>query len=373
LSRKAGLAHQLMLKTIDWYIIKKFLSTFFFTVLIFTMIGVVIDFSEKIEKFIEEPITMKEILIDYYPNFALYIAGLLWPLFTLIAVIFFTSRLASNSEVISIFNAGVSFRRYMRPFLVGAAFLAILNLFGNHFFIPMGNKKMFHIVYTYLARNDDKGKTQNVHLFVSPDTKVYIEFYRKRDTTARGFRIENFKNNQLVSLLKAESARWISPPGKWRLNSYEIHSFNGLKEDLVVKRGAQLDTTLNLTPEDFVDYKEQHSMMTTPELNRYIDNQLSRGVGNTDKYEVELYRRTADAFTIFILTIIGMTIASRKIRGGIGIHLALGIGIGAIFIFLSRFAVVFATGKVIPPILGMWMPNIIFGIIAVYLISKAQK
>lgn len=363
----------LMLKILDWYILKKFLGTFFFTVLIFTMIALVIDFSEKVEKFIEEPITNKEILLDYYPNFALYIAGLLWPLFTLIAVIFFTSRLASNSEVISIFNAGVSFRRYMRPYLIGAAFLALLNLFGNHFFIPLGNKKYFKIMYTYLARDDDKGKIQNVHLFVSPDTKVYIEFYRKRDTTARGFRIEHFENNQLTSLLKAESARWVGPPGKWKLNSYEVHTFQGLKEQLTIRRGEQLDTMLNLTPDDFVDYKEQHSMMTTPELQRYIKNQLKRGVGNTDKYEVELYRRTADAFTIFILTVIGMAIASRKVRGGIGMHLAIGIAIGAAFIFLSRFSIVFATGKIIPPLLGIWLPNICFATVALLLVSKAQK
>lgn len=362
-----------MLKTLDWYILKKFLTTFFFTVLIFSLIGMVIDFSEKVEKFIEEPITKQEIIFQYYPSFMLYLAGLLWPLFTLIAVIFFTSRLASNSEIISIFNAGVSFRRYMRPYMVGALFLAFLNFFGNHYFIPLGNKTLFGIMYTYLARNDDKGKTQNVHLFVSPDTKVYIEFFRKRDTTARGFRIEHFENNQLTSLLKAESARWIGPPGTWRLNSYEVHTFNGLKEDLLLHRGEQLDTTLNLTPEDFVDYKEQHSMMTTMELRHYIDNQKNRGVGNTDKYEVELYRRTADAFTIFILTVIGMAIASRKVRGGMGLHLAIGIALGAVFIFLSRFAVVFATSKVIPPILGMWMPNIVFAVIAWYLIRNAQK
>lgn len=362
-----------MLKTLDWYILKKFMTTFFFTVLIFSMIGVVIDFSEKVEKFIEEPITQREIWLQYYPTFILFLDALLWPLFTLIAVIFFTSRMASNSEVISIFNAGVSFRRYMRPYMVGAVFLALLNFFGNHYFIPLGNKTMYRIMYTYLDKNNDKGKTQNVHLFVSPNTKVFIEFYRKRDTTARGFRIEHFKDNQLTSLLKAESARWVGSPGKWQLNSYEVHTFNGLHEDLLVRRGQQLDTTLNLTPDDFVDYKEQHSMMTTPELQHYIKSQKTRGVGNTDKYEVELYRRTADAFTIFILTIIGMAIASRKVRGGIGLHLAIGIALGAVFIFLSRFAIVFATSQVIPPIIGMWMPNIVFAVVAWYMVKTAQK
>ncbi len=362
-----------MLKTLDRYILKKFMTTFFFTVLIFTMIAVVIDFSEKVEKFIEEPITKREILLEYYPNFVLFIASLLWPLFTLIAVIFFTSRLATNSEVISIFNAGVSYRRFMRPYLIGAVFIALINLVGNHYLVPMGNKKMLRVIYTYIDKNNDKGKTQNVHLFVSPDTKVFIELFRKRDTTARNFRIEHFDGNRLTSLLKAESARWVGEKQKWQLNNYEIHTFNGLQEGLILGKGKQIDTTLNLSPEDFVDYKEQHSMMTTPELKRYIANQQKRGVGNTKKYEVELYRRTADAFTIFILTIIGMSIASRKVRGGIGLHLAIGITLGAVFIFLSRFSIVFATGQILPPLISMWIPNIVFGAIAVYLVSKAQK
>lgn len=349
------------------------MTTFFFTVLIFTMIAMVIDFSEKIEKFIEEPITQREIILEYYPNFVLFIASLLWPLFTLIAVIFFTSRLASNSEIISIFNAGVSYRRFMRPYLIGASIIALMSLAGNHYFVPMGNKQMLRVVYTYIDKNNDKGKTQNVHLFVSPDTKVFIEFFRKRDTTARNFRIEHFEGNRLTSLLKAESARWIGAKQQWQLNDYEIHTFNDLKEGLIIGKGQQVDTTLNLTPDDFVDYKEQHSMMTTKELKSYIAKQKERGVGNTNKYEVELYRRTADAFTIFILTIIGMSIASRKVRGGIGLHLAIGISLGAIFIFLSRFSIVFATGQVVPPLIGMWIPNIVFGAVAIYLVSKAQK
>ncbi|MDX1941321.1 MAG: LptF/LptG family permease, partial [Saprospiraceae bacterium] len=361
-----------MLKTLDRYILRKFMTTFFFTVLIFTMIAIVIDFSEKIEKFIEEPITQREIIFEYYPNFILFIASLLWPLFTLIAVIFFTSRMATNSEIISIFNAGVSYRRFMRPYIVGALIIALMNLFGNHYLVPMGNKKMLRIVYTYFDKDNDKGKTQNVHLFVAPNKKVFIEFYRKRDTTARNFRIEQFKDNQLASLLKAESARWDGKTKQWRLSNYEIHTFDGLNEGLIIGRGQELDTSLNLSPDDFVDYKEQHSMMTTTELSKYITNQKKRGVGNTKKYEVELYRRTADAFTIFILTVIGMSIASRKVRGGIGMHLAIGIVLGAAFIFLSRFSIVFATGQVMPPLIGIWMPNLVFAGIAAYLVANAQ-
>lgn len=362
-----------MLTILDRYILYKFLRTFFFTVLIFSMIAVVIELSDKIEKFIEEPITKQEIIFQYFPTFILFVASLLWPLFTLIAVIFFTSRMASNSEIISIFNAGVSYRRFMRPYLVGAFIIAALNFIGNHYFIPMGNETMLRIQYTYIYSDKDKGKTQNVHMFVAPDTKIYVEFFRKRDTTARTFRIEHFDNNRLESTIKATSARWIGAEEKWRLEDYEIRTFDGLEEGIIIGRGKQIDTTLNLTPQDFVDYEEQHTMMTTPVLKDYIAKQKSRGAGNTKKYEVELYRRTADAFTVFILTLIGMAIASRKVRGGIGLHLAIGIMTGAIFIFFSRFSIVFATGQVVPPLLGMWMPNIVFGIIATYLILRAQK
>lgn len=362
-----------MLKKLDLYIVKKFLSTFFFTVLIFSMIGAIIDFSEKIKKFIEEPITIKEIYFDYYVNFIMYINGLLWPLFTLIAVIFFTSRMAYNSEIISILNAGVSFRRLLYPYMVAATFIAFIHFVGNHYFIPIGNNKMLNVVHTYIHKNEDKGKTQDVHLFVSPDTKVYVKSYYKADSSIREFRIEQFKDNKLIYFLKANSAKWLREEEKWRLGNYEIRTFDGMKESLTIGKGKQMDTTLNLSPQDFVDYKAQHTMMDTPTLSSYINKQKNRGVGNVQKYEIELHRRSAEPFTIYILTLIGVSIAARKVRGGMGLHLALGIGIGALFVFLSRFAVVFATGQAIPILLGIWMPNIIFSVVALYLVSKAQR
>ena len=362
-----------MIKKLDKYIIKKFLSTFFFTALIFTMIAAVIDFSEKVENIIEEPITIKQVIFDYYLNFLLFIDGLLWPLFTLIAVIYFTSRMAYNSEIISILNAGVSFRRLMLPYMISAALVAGMLMVGNHYVIPSGNKKMLDVVYTYFDKNKDRGKTRDVHMFVSPNTKVYIQSYRKRDSTAADFRIEQFEEDRLTYLFKAKVAEWQGPPNKWRLRDYEIRSFDGLKEELILGRGKYLDTTLNLTPADFVDYAEQQTMMTTPELRAYIQKQKDRGVGNTQKYEIELYRRSAEPFTIFILTIIGVAIAARKVRGGVGLHLAVGIGLGAIYIFLSRFSIVFATGQAVPPLIGIWFPNILFTAIAIYLLLRAQK
>jgi lipopolysaccharide export system permease protein len=362
-----------MLKILDRYIINKFMSTFFFTVLIFTMISVIIDFSEKVEKFIEEPVTKMEILLDYYPNFIIFIHGLLWPLFTLIAVIFFTSRMAYNSEIISILNAGVSFRRLMQPYLIGATFIAGLHFLGNHILIPRGNQIRLDFEHKYIAKDRDIGKTRDVHMFVSPDTKIYINFYRKRDSTARNFRIEQFDGNQMILLIKASTAEWRGPPNKWRLNNYEIRTFDGLKETFEVGRGKHIDTTLNLTPADFVDYSDVQTMMMTPRLKRFIALQRERGSGNLEKYLIELYRRTAEPFTIFILTIIGVAIAARKVRGGMGLHLAIGVGLGACYIFLSRFSIVFAAGQSIPVFLGIWFPNIVFTVIAVYLVFRAQK
>lgn len=362
-----------MLKKIDRYIIRKFLGTFFFTVLVFTMISVVIDFSDKISKFLESAISKYEIVALYYPGFILFIAGLLLPLYTLIAVIFFTSRMAYNSEIISIFNAGVSFRRLMRPYLIAASVIAVLHLIGNHYFIPIGNKNRLDVEHTYIWTNNDKGKTQDVHMFLSPDTKVYINYYRKQDSTARKFRMERFEDGQLVYLLKANTAEWMGPPNHWKLRNYEIRTFNGMEEELIIGRGKDIDTTLNLTPADFVDYKEQHMMMSSAELQRYIQNQRNRGVGNTQKYEIEFHRRSAEPFTIIILTLIGMTIAARKVRGGMGFHLAMGIGIGALFILFSRFAVVFAAGQTVPVLLSIWFPNILFGAVALLLITRAQK
>lgn len=362
-----------MLTTLDRYIIGKFLSAFFFTVLIFTMITVIIDFSEKVENFIESPISRSEIWLQYYPTFIFFMYGMLLPLFTLIAVVFFTSRLANNSEILSILNAGVSFGRLLRPYLIAGVGIALFHAFASHYLIPAGNKIRLNIEQTYMDPNRDQGKTRNIHMFVAPDTKVYVNFWRRRDSTIRDFRLEKFANDELVYLLKAASAEWQGPPNNWRLTNYEIRTFDGMREELILGTGQELDTTINLRPGDFVDYKEQQSMMTTPELNAYINRQLERGVGNTAKYEAELHRRTAEPVTVIILTLIGVAVAGRKVRGGLGLHLALGISLGAIFLILSRFSAVFAAGQALPVLLSVWLPNIFFSGVAAYFISRAQK
>lgn len=357
---------------LDKYIIKKYLTTFGFIVLILTLIACVIDFSEKADVFTKGEISKKDIFLGHYLNFIPHISTLLFPLYALISVIFFTSRMAYNSEVISILNAGVSFKRFARPYLIAAGLIAVTHLILNHLIVPRGNKERLRIEHTYITKTSDKGKTDNIHMFLNADTKVFIGFYRKSDTTARDFRLEKYEKGELKSVLKAENATWRGYPNKWQLTQVQKRVFNGLNESLQINIQS-IDTTLNIQPEDFVRYNNQNEMYTTPELLKEINKLDERGIGNTKHYEIEVHRRTSEPFTIIILTLIGMALAARKVRGGIGLHLAIGIGLGAIFIFLSKFSVTFAMQPDVPAIVGVWVPNIIFGGVAAYLVANAQK
>lgn len=466
-----------MLKKLDKYIIKKFLTTFLFVVLIFTLIAIVIDFSEKVEEYIDENLSAEQVISEYYVNFILFINGMLWPLFVLISVIFFTSRMASNSEIISMLNAGMSFRRLMLPYMVAACSIAGLHLFANHVVIPIANKEMFTFIHKYVAKEQDKGKRTDIHMFISPTAKIYVREYHKRDNIGKKFRLEQFEDNELKTLIKSERAIWkgelqkwhftnfraftlnkknkrfeetnfgnidtafhyqtvafnnceqeikpIEKPGNqkpetftfqvcaekyyardslavgltikrfdngnlvdsiladsgkwqgahynWHLESYEIRTFDGKKETYQIDKKEILDTTFNLKPKDFVRYDDTKNMIPTTRLKAFVAEEKQRGIGNTKIYEIELYRRTADPVTILIVTLIGMSVASRKVRGGLGLHLALGVALGAIFIFLSRLSITIATNESLSAFVGVWIPNILFGSIAIWLIMKAQK
>ena len=362
-----------MLKILDRYIIRQFLGTFLFTMMIFTLIAVVIDFSDKVEDFIEKSVPLGEMVFDYYINFALFMMGQLIPLYVLISVVFFTSRLASNSEVISILNAGVSFRRILKPYLIAAVAITAFHLFSNHNLIPNGNKKRLDFEHTYVWQSNDRGKKSNVHFFIGPETTVYIRRYNKKRQTADDFRLEQIKDHKMVYILKAKKATWVEETEKWKLDNYEIHTFNGLKETLELGLKESMDTALNLRPADFVRFLNQKDMLVTGELQKSIDRDLERGVGNTKEYQVEVQRRSSEPFSIIILTIIGVAIAARKVRGGMGLHLLLGVVVGALYIFLIKFSITFANNDVVPPGLGVWIPNIVFGLIAVYLVKIAQK
>lgn len=360
-----------MLKTIDRYIIRKYLSTFFFLALIFSLIAIVIDFSEKIDDYLEDDIPISGMIWDYYLNYIPYINGLLWPLFSLIAVIFFTSRMAYNSEIISVFNAGASFFRMMVPYLFSAFVVAGIHFIGNHYIIPQGNKDRIDFENTYIWKHNYENKSKHIHLFLNETDKLYFRRFQIKDSTGIDMTLEKMVNGKLVSKLTAKQAAWNSKKECWTLKNYRIRNIGPIKEQLI--QGTKLDTVLAVVPGDLARRDNLKETMTTSELIEYINSEKKRGVGNVQKFEVERYRRSADPFSIIILTIIGMAVASRKVRGGMGLHLALGAALGGAFIFLSKFSTTFSINAGLPPEIGVWVPNIIFTVITLFLILKAQK
>jgi lipopolysaccharide export system permease protein len=361
-------------KILDLYIIKKYLSSFGFVLLILSLIACVIDLGEKIEDFKREHVPVKEVVFDYYLNFIPHITALLFPLIALISVVFFTSRMAYDSEVISILNAGVSFKRIVRPYLLAGGLIACVHLAFNHYIVPNGNKKRLNVERKHVWKDNDKGKYENVHILLNPKTAAFIGYFNKADSTIRDFRIEKYDSiGHITQLIKADNADYKkNNPQNWQLKRVFRRTFNGLHENLE-SNIQTLDTTLALAPEDFAQFLNQNELLTTGELRKEIAKRESRGIGNTKTYEIEMHRRTADAFTIILLTLIGMAIAARKVRGGMGFHLALGIGIGALFIVVSKFSATFAQQPDVPTWFGVWIPNFIFGAVTVFLVSRAQK
>ena len=361
------------MKILDKYILRKYFVTFFFTCFLFTLIAVVLDISQKIEKLIEQGVPAIEVITNYYLPFIPWINGILWPLFALISVIFFTSRLAKNSEIIAGLSAGVSFRRLLVPYLIASVTLGLIYLVGNHYFIPLGNKTYIAFENTYISPGNKLTKTEHIHIFLNPTSKIYIRHYRMSDTSMRDVFLEEYNGNQLVKLIKAKRMEWAGPPSNWRLVDYEVRAFEGEKEHYENVRGKAYDTTLNLVPEDFVRYSNQREQMTTQELQDFIAYENSKGLGTAKIMLTEIHRRSADPYTMVILTIIGMAVAARKVRGGMGVHLAVGVLIGALYILMSRFSISFASKLTLPPGLAIWIPNILFTLIAIYLVSRAQK
>ena len=352
----------------------KYIGTFLFASLIFSLIIIVVDISQKVEKFVSEDLTLNQIIFDYYVYFVPHINIMLWPLFALVSVIFFTSRLASNSEIISILNAGVSFKRVMIPYILTAILLIIVHLMANHTWVPQASKHRLKFENTYISKGKKQyDKSNNIHLFTDENTKIFVRYFREQDSTISDLRLERFEDLDLVYMLKAKRVTWQPETKKWRVSDYLIHTFDGLNETLTKVNDQPFDTVLNMVPKDFIRFTNEKEMMTSAEIRQQIESERLRGLSNTRIFEVEIYRRYADAYTLLILTLMGLAIASRKVRGGMGLHLATGISIGAGYIVFSKFALTFAQGNVIPPAIGVWIPNIIFTVITIYLLSKAQK
>jgi len=355
-------------KTIDIYITKKFLGTFFYAIALILSIAVVFDVSENLDEFLSNDVPVKDIVFDYYVNFVPYFANLFSPLFTFIAVIYFTSKMAYNTEIIAILSSGVSYTRLMRPYMVSALILAIFTYSLGNYIIPPATKTM----NAFRLKNIDNIRAsvqRDIHQQIEPGVYIYMRTYTPNDV-GNIFTMERFEGSKLTEKLTADNIRWDKETGKWIINNYWKRTIYDDYE--LLENGYRLDTTLNMTPDEFRFEKNEMETYKTPDLKREISLMKSRGV-NSIEWEIEKHKRMATPFSTFILTLIGVGLASRKIKGGLGFHLGLGLALSFSYILFMQISTVFAVSGSMPVFIAMWIPNILYSAIALFVFRWAAR
>lgn len=358
---------------LDWYIIRKFIGTYIFSIVLIISIAIVFDFNENLSKFTQYHAPWRAIVFDYYANFIPYYSNLFSPLFVFIAVIFFTSKLAGGSEIIAMMAAGVSFRRLMRPYMFSCVLIAGVTFYLNSFVIPHGTviRQDFESRY----RNSKKNTSaENVQLMVAPHTTAFIQHYDNQTKQGYGFHLDKFDNKKLVSTITATSVQYDTISDSkfhWKLQNWKKRDLRGMRE--FIQSGAIKDTVIMMEPTDLVYSKGMQETFTSPELLDYISKQTSRGASNVARYEVEFHKRIAMSFASFILTTIGLALSARKRKGGMGLYLGIGLALSFGYIMLQTVSSTFAINAGTPAILAAWIPNIIFAAVAYYCYRKAPN
>ncbi len=360
-----------MLSRLDRYIIRKFLGTFFFSLGLIVLVAMVIDLSEKIDDFIQNHATTRQLIFDYYIYFIPWFYNLFNNLFVFIAVVFFTSKLALNSEIVAMLAGGISFRRLLRPYMIAAGFLALLSYSLNTWVIPYANGKKvaFENVYINGRRNEEHWQ-HNVHRQLKPGVYMFIDNFSKRDSVGYKFTLEEFAGKELTYKLSAERISYNDKSGKWKADNYTERLFENGEE---IRKGDTKDLDINFNPHEFFLRKDDVGIYNTAELNRVIEAERMRGAEKIEFYLVEKYRRSSMPFSTLILTLIGLSISARKVRGGIGMHIGLGLALAFSFIFLSQMTFTFAYAGDMPPLLAVWLPNIVYFIIGLVLFRLTPK
>lgn len=361
------------IKRLDWYIIKKFIGTYIYSILLIISISIVFDINENLAKFTEYHAPLQAIIVDYYLNFIPYFANLFSPLFVFIAVIFFTSKLAGNSEIISMLAAGVSFKRLMRPYMISCILISVLSFYLSAFVIPHGTviKQNFESMYKNRRKNT---AADNVQLQVAKGTIAYIQHYDNNMKKGYGFSLDKFENKKLVSHMTAMEIQYDTIADSkyhWKVNNWKIRELKGLREHIT--SGVSKDTLILMEPTDLVYSKGQQETFTSPELSDYISKQIDRGSVHVVQYQVEYHKRIASSFASFILTIIGLSLSSKKRKGGMGLYLGVGLALSFIYIMLQTVSATFAINAGAPPMLAAWMPNAIFAIVAYFCYRQAPN
>ena len=361
------------LKILDWYIIKKFIGTYFYAIALIISISIVFDVNENLAKFTQYHAPLKAVVFDYYMNFVPYFANLFSPLFVFIAVIFFTSKLAGNSEIISMLAAGVSKRRLMRPYMISAALISALTFYLGSYVIPKG--KFVRQNFETLYKNNKKNTAaENVQLQVGKGVIAYIQFYDNNRKRGYGFCLDKFENKKVVSHMTATEIQYDTISESkyhWKATNWRIRDMRGMREKIT--NGATIDTLVMMEPTDLVFSKGQQETFTSPQLRDYISKQIDRGSGNVVQYEVEYHKRIASSFASFILTTIGLSLSSRKRKGGMGMYLGIGLALSFGYIMLQTVSATFAIQANTPAMLAAWIPNIIFSVVAWFCYRNAPN
>lgn len=359
------------LKILDIYIIRKFLSTFLLSIALILAIVVIFDLTEKIDDFIESEAKLNVILFDYYLNFIPYFGVLFASLFAFIAVIYFTSRMAYNTEIIAILNSGMSFRRFLMPYFISALLIASTAFYLSDQVIPGANKVKLDFEEQYVRKRPINFSTKDFHRQIEPGIYVYLHSYSNVSKVGYQFTIEKFEEGELVSKMVADQIRWDTTVNKWRARRYYIRTIDGLHE--TIEEGKQIDTTLAMHPDDFKMRLTIVETMSLKELDEFIAKQRMQGETNVTSHLIERHNRIAFPFSTFVLTLIGVAVSSRKMRGGIGLQIALGVVFSFTYILFTQFSKQFAIGGLLPAVAAVWLPNVFFLIIALFLMRLAPR
>jgi lipopolysaccharide export system permease protein len=357
------------MKILDWYILKRYLFTFFMMLLLFIPIGITVNLAEKIDRIFENDVPFEEVA-SYYFDFTIYFATLLFPLFLFLSVIWFTSKLANNTEIVAFLSSGVSFARFLRPYLVGATIIASLALMLAMYWAPIASKGFNEFSYKYL-KNTKVAETSHIHRQINENEYIYVSNFDPKTKRGNNFTLEHFEGNKLVYKIHASAIRYIEKDSSYQLTNYNLRTVGASDDELEYIR--KKDTIFTFDLQDLTPPMYVAETLTYDELLTFIAREEVRGSSNINRYKVVQYKKWSLPVSVFILTIIAVAVSSIKRRGGMGINLAFGIVIAMIYVFFDKVFGVMAEQSDFSPLLAVWFPNIVFGSLAIYLLYNAKR
>ena len=357
------------MKIIDWYIIKKYLFTFVVMIILFIPIGIMVDIAEKIDKFKENEVPV-EAIFNYYIDFTWYFGNLLFPIFLFLSVIWFTSKMANNTEITAILSSGVSFSRFLRPYLISAGFIAFFAFFAGMFIVPKSNSSFNEFIYEYLDKKSQR-QTKNLYKQINPNEYIFVSSYDPIRKSANNFTLEHFEDHRMTFKIQANSIRWVVRDSIFRLSSYVKRTFNDDKE--IYKRENRLDTIFDFKIDDLAPVNYKAETLTLAPLNKFIEKERQGGSVLINSHLLVRHKRWSLPISAFVLTLIGVSVSSFKRRGGMGVNLAFGISLGFLFIFFDKIFSVMVNKSDFSPFFGAWLPVFIFGVLAIYLVRRARS